>query len=49
MAIFNTNYGLKKVSSLDDENEGPESEADDRGWEDNDEDAGDYFKCMTEN
>ena len=46
MAIFNTNYGLKekkKVSCLDDENEGSESEADDRGWDDDDEDAGDYF------
>ena len=45
MAIFNTNYGLKekKVSCLDDENEGSESEADDRGWEDDDEDAGGYF------
>ena len=46
VAIFNTNYGLKEkklVSCLDDENEGSDSEADDSGWEDDDEDAEDYF------
>ena len=32
-----------KVFCLDDENEGSDSEADDSGWEDDDEDAGDYF------
>ena len=32
-----------KVFCLDDETEGSDSEADDSGWEDNDEDAGDYF------
>ena len=35
--------GLAKVFCLDDENEGSDSEADDSGWEDDDEDAGDYF------
>ena len=32
-----------KVFCLDDETEGSDSEADDSGWEDDDEDAGDYF------
>ena len=32
-----------KVFCSDDENEGSDSEADDSGWEDDDEDAGDYF------
>ena len=32
-----------KVFCLDEENEGSDSEADDSGWEDDDEDTGDYF------